>query len=73
MVSGDLSNNGHAPTLKINKTVKTATLTGGPLGRSLYELEQFHFHFGCENDRGSEHTVNDKQASGEVPNVSSQF
>jgi len=65
-VSGDLSNNGHAPTLKINKTVKTGTLTGGPLGRSLYELEQLHFHFGCKNDRGSEHTVNGKRASGEL-------
>lgn len=54
-VSGTLTNNGHAPTLKISKQLGTATLTGGPLGKSVYKLE--HFHFGCENNKGSEHTV----------------
>lgn len=65
-VSGDLSNNGHAPTLKIDKPKGTATLTGGPLGSNVYKLEQLHFHFGCLDDRGSEHTVNSKPASGEL-------
>lgn len=72
-VSGDLSNNGHAPTLKINKPGGTATLTGGPLGSSVYKLEQLHFHFGCVDSRGSEHTVNGKPTSGEVSDFSSQF
>ena len=39
-VKGKLSNNGHAPTLKIDKPSGTAKLTGGPLGRSVYKLEQ---------------------------------
>ena len=65
-VSGTLTNNGHAPTLSIDKSKGTAYLTGGPLGNSNYRLEQFHFHFGCGDDKGSEHTVNDIAFSGEV-------
>ena len=65
-VSGRLTNNGHAPTLSIDKSKGTATLTGGPLGDSKYQLEQFHFHFGCDDDKGSEHTVDGKAFSGEV-------
>ena len=66
MVSGVLVNNGHAPTLAINKPQGTATLTGGPLGNSVYKLQQLHFHFGCDDDKGSEHTVNGEAYSGEV-------
>ena len=65
-VSGKLTNNGHAPTLSIDKPKGTASLTGGPLGEGVYKLEQLHFHFGCENDEGSEHTVNGRTFSGEV-------
>ena len=65
-VSGMLINNGHAPTLKIIKFWGTATITEGPLGNSVYRLEQLHFHFGCENNKGSEHTVNGNAYSGEV-------
>lgn len=65
-VSGTLTNNGHAPTLKIDKPKGTAALTGGPLGDSVYELEQLHFHFGCDDDEGSEHTVDSDPKSGEV-------
>lgn len=65
-VSGKLVNNGHAPTLKIIKSRGTATLTGGPLGNSLYKLEQLHFHFGCENNKGSEHIINGHAYSGEI-------
>ena len=65
-VSGTLTNNGHAPTLKIDKTKGTASLTGGPLGDSVYKLEQLHFHFGCDDDKGSEHTVVGQAFSGEV-------
>ena len=66
LVSGKIVNNGHAPTLNIDKTKGTCLLTGGPLGNSKYKLQQLHFHFGCEDDRGSEHTVNGKASSGEV-------
>lgn len=65
-VRGTLTNNGHAPTLTISKQLGTATLTGGPLGMCVYKLEQLHFHFGCENSKGSEHTVDGQAYSGEV-------
>ena len=65
-VSGVLENNGHAPTLAIDKPRGTSTLTGGPLGNSVYKLQQLHIHFGCKNKKGSEHTVNGKAFSGEV-------
>ena len=65
-VSGTLTNNGHAPTLSIDKPKGTGSLTGGPLGKSVYGLEQIHFHFGCKHEEGSEHTVDGKAFSGEV-------
>lgn len=65
-VSGKLTNNGHAPTLAISKVKGTASMTGGPLGDGVYKLEQFHFHFGCKKDQGSEHTVNGDSYSGEL-------
>ena len=65
-VSGKLTNNGHAPTLAISKVKGTASMTGGPFGDGVYKLEQFHFHFGCKKDQGSEHTVNGDSYSGEV-------
>ena len=57
LVVGTLSNNGHAPTLTIDKSRGTAILTCGP-ANGVFVLEQFHFHFGCNNTEGSEHTVN---------------
>lgn len=40
-------------------------LTGGLLDGE-YELWQFHAHWGAENDRGSEHTVDGKRYPAEV-------
>jgi len=68
-VSGKIVNNGHAPTLNIDKTKGTCRLSGGPLGNSKYKLQQFHFHFGCKDDEGSEHTVDGDAYSGEVSDV----
>ncbi|XP_078350044.1 carbonic anhydrase 2-like isoform X2 [Oculina patagonica] len=65
-VSGNIANNGHAPTFTIDKPKGTATLTGGPLGDSKYKLQQLHFHFGCQDNKGSEHTVDGKAYSGEL-------
>ncbi|XP_022790981.1 carbonic anhydrase 2-like [Stylophora pistillata] len=65
-VSGVIKNNGHAPTLAINKLKGKASLTGGPLGDSVYMLQQFHFHFGCDESEGSEHLVNGKAYPGEL-------
>ena len=33
-----------------------ASISGGPLGSS-YTLNQFHLHWGSQQDQGSEHTV----------------
>ena len=65
-VSGKIVNNGHAPTLNIDKTKGACRLSGGPLGYNKYKLQQLHFHFGCEDGEGSEHTVDGGPYSGEV-------
>ncbi len=36
-------------------------ITGGPYGSNVYQLAQFHFHWGCNDNEGSEHTINGKQ------------
>ncbi len=41
-------------------------LSGGALGCKEYQLVQFHFHWGAENDTGSEHLINDQQYAMEV-------
>ena len=40
-------------------------ISGGPLNGK-YRLEQFHFHWGSNSGRGSEHTLNDFVYSSEV-------
>lgn len=65
LVTGTLLNTGHSPELEIADS-NGASLTGGPLGDNTYELLQFHVHFGCVNERGSEHKLDGKQLSGEV-------
>ena len=37
------------------------TMTGGPYGSNVYQLASFHFHWGCNNGEGSEHTINGKR------------
>ena len=44
-------------------------LTGGPLGDRKYRLEQFHLHWGGQEGRGSEHTVDGKMYDAEVRRV----
>jgi len=51
-VLGTLKNNGHSPTFSVDKSAGTLTIMKGR-----YQLEQLHFHFGCNDDEGSEHTV----------------
>ena len=65
LVTGTLKNNGHNPTLEIDEDKGTGTLEGGAVDGT-YTLEQFHVHFGCENNRGSEHTESGKRYSGQV-------
>lgn len=41
-------------------------LTGGPLGSDVFQIEQFHCHWGCSDGKGSEHTVDGLSYSGEL-------
>ena len=66
LVTGQIANVGHAPVFNIDNSKGGAKLSGGPLGCDDYELQQFHFHFGCENSRGSEHTINDRHFAAQV-------
>ena len=67
LVNGTFINTGHSPQLDIADS-NGASLTGGPLEDKTFKLRQFHVHFGCANDRGSEHTLDGKQFSGQVSN-----
>lgn len=43
-----------------------SVLTGGPLCNDVYQLDQFHCHWGCSDGKGSEHTVDGVSYSGEL-------
>jgi len=57
-----IKNNGHAVGVAIGVAIEEGnlppalTISGGGLTGD-YTLAQFHFHWGCENRRGSEHAV----------------
>lgn len=51
---------------KVNVDCDGSSLTGGPLGEDIYQLAQFHAHWGGEDSRGSEHTVDGKMFSAEL-------
>lgn len=59
-----LVNPGYCWRVDVNGT--GSELTGGPLGDDVYVLEQFHSHWGCSNDTGSEHTVDGVPFAGEL-------
>ncbi|EEB15697.1 carbonic anhydrase, putative [Pediculus humanus corporis] len=50
---------------KVSVEDEKSELSGGPL-EGKYKLEQFHCHWGCSNDKGSEHTVNGQCFAGEL-------
>ncbi|KAH3754256.1 carbonic anhydrase-like [Dreissena polymorpha] len=52
-----LENNGHTVQCGLND--KTMEISGGGL-RDTYVAEQFHFHWGATDERGSEHSLNGK-------------
>ncbi|XP_052283370.1 uncharacterized protein LOC127880170 isoform X4 [Dreissena polymorpha] len=58
-----LSNNGHSVMCQITKT---GYMTGGPLGKQQFRLEQFHLHWGADDNRGSEHTIDGKMFASEL-------
>ncbi|XP_023342769.1 carbonic anhydrase [Eurytemora carolleeae] len=51
---------------KVNVLPEGSSLKGGPLLSDIYHLAQFHAHWGGENSRGSEHTVDGKMFSAEL-------
>ncbi|CAL4164042.1 unnamed protein product [Meganyctiphanes norvegica] len=52
----EIKNNGHTVGASWDSGLDPRTITDGGL-TGVYALAQFHFHWGCENNRGSEHTV----------------
>ena len=54
-ITGKLVNNGYAPTFYVGEEL-TVKLAGGLLEEKYY-LKQFHFHFGCNDSVGSEHSI----------------
>ncbi|XP_071479312.1 carbonic anhydrase-like [Diadema antillarum] len=57
--TGTLENNGHALEVDLSRDPDEGSydVTGGGL-EGTYRVYQFHFHFGSDNQKGSEHAVN---------------
>uniref|UniRef100_A0A182XHA9 Alpha-carbonic anhydrase domain-containing protein n=1 Tax=Anopheles quadriannulatus TaxID=34691 RepID=A0A182XHA9_ANOQN len=51
---------------RVDVNGKGSMLTGGPLQKEQFILEQFHCHWGCSDSRGSEHTVDGESFAGEL-------
>lgn len=59
----ELSNTGHS--VKAQMSQKGSELTGGPL-KDTYVLEQFHLHWGSQEGKGSEHTIDGVEYDAEL-------
>ena len=64
------SNNGHA--LKVAFPAKEYNVSGGGLN-DIYTTFQLHLHWGSDNSKGSEHTMNGKSYAAEVSGSCSTF
>ena len=62
IVKGKLKNNGRA----IGFTVNAAATPIKLKFKNTFTLKQFHFHFGCEDQMGSEHSLDGQRFPGEV-------
>ena len=67
MRDGYAENNGHTVLYALRENVE-ATITGGVLRADVFQLHSFHVHWGSEDWRGSEHTVDGKAYPAEVRN-----
>jgi hypothetical protein len=57
-VSGSISNTGHSVMFTVdNSTRHHINVTGGPLSYK-YQFQEIHVHYGIQDDRGSEHSIN---------------
>lgn len=65
-VSGVLQNTGQSLAFRIDRDTKQyVNISGGPLAYR-YQFEEIYIHYGIENNRGSEHTINGYHFPGEV-------
>lgn len=55
--SSFITNNGHTVMIRLNES-EMATVSGGPLGNDVYVFEQLHFHWGENDNEGSEDLIN---------------
>ncbi|KAM6142772.1 carbonic anhydrase 13-like isoform 1-T1 [Phoenicopterus ruber ruber] len=62
-------NNGHSTSVEFDDTVNKSVLTGGPLSGT-YRLRQIHFHWGSNDEAGSEHAVDGMKYAAEVVSLS---
>jgi hypothetical protein len=57
-VSGSVSNTGHSVMFTVdNSTRHHIRVSGGPLSYK-YQFQEIHVHYGIQDDRGSEHSIN---------------
>lgn len=54
-----IRNNGYFFQVEFEDSKDNSVISNGPL-KNQYRLKEFHFHWGAENDRGSEHTINNQ-------------
>lgn len=52
-------NNGYSFLVEFEDSTDRSVISGGPF-ENLYRLKQFHFHWGQQNEWGSEHTIDSK-------------
>ena len=43
------------------KCITCMNITDGPFGNDVYSFNQLHFHWGSDNDHGTEHEIIGKQ------------
>lgn len=60
----DVTNTGYG--WKAHVHGEGSSLTGGPLNEDVYQLEQFHAHWGKDGSCGSEHLVDGQSFAAEV-------
>ncbi|XP_048079612.1 carbonic anhydrase 5A, mitochondrial isoform X1 [Ursus arctos] len=59
-------NTGYFFQVEFDDSAEGSGISGGPL-ENHYRLKQCHFHWGAANERGSEHTVDDRVYPAEAP------
>ncbi|NWQ91570.1 CAH1 anhydrase, partial [Burhinus bistriatus] len=64
----EIVNVGHSFHVNFEDKDNHSVLTGGPLSGT-YRLRQFHFHWGQNDEQGSEHTVDGRKYASEVESM----